>query len=78
MKYSMGFRAAVVKKTQDGSGRSVSEVARESGISAITITNWIGQYKVFSVKRNSRDSPHELPGKRHGKFPAFAFGNIPA
>ena len=31
--------------------------------------------EVFSVKRNSRDSPHELPGKHHGKFPAFTIGN---
>jgi len=32
---------------------------------------------VFSVKQNSRNSPYRLPGKRHGKFPAFAIGILP-
>ena len=55
MKYSMGFRACIVKKTQDGSGRSVSEVARESGISAVTVTNWIGQYKAGTLSLDGCD-----------------------
>ena len=32
---------------------------------------------LFSVKRKSRNSPHRLPGKRHGKFPAFAIRLFP-
>lgn len=32
---------------------------------------------MFSVKQNSRISPHRFPGKRHGKFPAFAIGFSP-
>ena len=27
MKYSQGFRASIVRKTQDGSGRSIGKVA---------------------------------------------------
>ncbi len=45
MKYSEGFRASIVKKTQDGSGRSVSQIAKETGISPTTIKNWITQLK---------------------------------
>jgi len=33
--------------------------------------------RVFYVKRYSRKSPSRLPGKRHGKFPAFAIGFSP-
>lgn len=45
MKYSIGFRASVVKKTQDGSGRTLSQVARDTGVSTATISNWIQQFK---------------------------------
>jgi len=55
MKYSMGFRAAVVRKTQDGGGKSVSQVARESGVSAVTIANWIGQYKAGTLSLDGCD-----------------------
>jgi len=34
-----------VKKTQDGSGRSVYQVAQETGINPTTLKNWISQYK---------------------------------
>jgi len=45
MRYSEGFRASIVKKTQDGSGRSVYQVAKETGINATTIKNWTTQFK---------------------------------
>ena len=45
MKYSEGFRASIVKKTHDGSGRSVYQIARETGINPVTIKNWISQFK---------------------------------
>ena len=35
------------------------------------------QLGMFSVKQNSRNSPYRLPGKRHGKFPAFAIRILP-
>jgi len=37
MKYSLGFRASVVRKTQDGSGRTINQVARETGISVVRV-----------------------------------------
>ena len=45
----------------------------QSGVDLSVIAIWL----VFSVKQNSRNSPHRLPGKRHGKFPAFAIGIFP-
>ncbi len=45
MRYSEGFKVAIVKKTQDGSGRSVYQVARETGINPTTLKNWLSQYK---------------------------------
>ena len=32
MKYSPGFRSSVVRRTLDGSGRSIAEIARETGV----------------------------------------------
>ena len=32
MKYSEGFKASIVKQTQDGSGRTIAQVAREVGL----------------------------------------------
>ena len=40
MKYSEGFRASVVKKLQDGSGRTIQQVAEETGVNIVTIKNW--------------------------------------
>jgi transposase-like protein len=62
--------------------RSAEREAYRNGYKDKTVSTRLGKItvhvpQVFSVKRNSRNSPHELPGKRHGKFPAFTFGNIP-
>ena len=61
MKYSPGFRASIVRKTQDGSGRSVSEIARETGISYTTITNWIKRYETGRVSEDGAEGlpPHQ-------------------
>lgn len=56
MKYSEGFRASIVKKTQDGSGRSVYQVAKETGINAATIKNWITQFKHGTLGLDGSDS----------------------
>lgn len=45
MKYSQGFKASIVRKTQDGSGRSIGQVATETGVNYTTISNWIKQYR---------------------------------
>lgn len=41
MKYSEGFRVSVIKKTQDGSGRTIQQIAEETGVNITTIKNWI-------------------------------------
>jgi len=56
MKYSIGFRGAIVRKIQDGSGRSVCQVARETGISAVTISNWIKQYSAGTLSLDGCDA----------------------
>jgi transposase len=40
LRHSSGFRSSVVGKTLDGHGRSVSQIARETGVSYATIINW--------------------------------------
>jgi transposase-like protein len=56
MKYSEGFRASIVRKAQDGSGRSVYQVARETGINATTIKNWITQFKNGTLSMDGCDA----------------------
>ena len=46
MKYSPGFRSSVVRKTLDGSGRSVAEVARETGVSYATVLSWMEKHRL--------------------------------
>jgi len=45
MKYSKSFRNAVLKKVLPPSNRSVYSVAKEAGISAITINSWMAKLK---------------------------------
>ena len=45
MKYSEGFRNSVLRKVLPTENRSVYAVAKETGISAITIQSWIAKLK---------------------------------
>lgn len=45
MKYSMGFRNSVLRKVLPPENRSVYQVAKEVGISAITIQSWLSRLK---------------------------------
>lgn len=56
MKYSIGFRASIIRKTQDGSGRSISQIARETGINYTTITSWIEQHKAGKLSLDGCDA----------------------
>lgn len=67
MRYSEGFKATIVKKTQDGSGRSVYLVAKETGINLSTIKNWIAQFKNGTLGLDGSDavSPSQRnPGEK--------------
>jgi len=56
MKYSLGFRASIVRKTQDGSGRSIYQIAKETGITSATITNWIKQSESGTLSLDACDA----------------------
>ena len=45
MKYSIGFRTSVLRKVLPAESRSVYQMARESGISVITIQSWLSKLK---------------------------------
>lgn len=45
MKYSKSFRNSILKKVLPPSSRSVYSVAKEAGISAITINSWMAKLK---------------------------------
>ena len=46
MKYSAGFRSSVIRRTLDGSGRSISQIAQETGVSDQTIRNWLEKHRL--------------------------------
>ena len=56
MKYSQGFRASVIRKTLDGSGRSVSQIAKETGVSYATILNWREKYRLGKLDMDDAGS----------------------
>jgi transposase len=45
MKYSEGFRNSVLRKVLPTENRSANSVAKEMGVSAITIQSWIRKLK---------------------------------
>jgi len=59
---SLGFRASIVRKTQDGSGRSVYQVAKETGISPATVSSWIKQFRNGTLSLDGSDGV--TPGQR--------------
>jgi len=63
MKYSIGFRTSIVRKTVDGSGRSVNEVAKEAGVHPATLGNWIRQYRNGTIAADGCDAIP--PSRRH-------------
>jgi transposase-like protein len=64
MKYSTSFRNAVLKQVLPPHNRSVASVARERGLSAITIHNWIKKLKDGTLELD-KDSPDVSPDQRN-------------
>lgn len=56
MRYSRGFKASAVKKTLDGTGRSVNAVATELGVYPATLSLWIHQHKAGTLALDEGDS----------------------
>ena len=63
MRYSRGFKATAVRKTLDGTGRSINSVASELGIYPATLSQWIHQHKAGTLLMDEGDSIP--PNERH-------------
>lgn len=55
MKYSLGFKTSIIRKTQDGSGRSINQLAKETGVCYSTIANWIEQSRTGKLAMDDVD-----------------------
>ena len=67
MRYSNGFRAAIVRKAQDGSGRTIEQLAHETGIHQATIGRWIQQFRDGTINLDGADGiqpSHRHPGEK--------------
>jgi transposase len=67
MRYSKGFKASIVRKTVDGTGRSVSEIAKECGVHPATISAWIEQQKTGTMSHDGSGAippAHRHPGEK--------------
>jgi len=63
MKYSVGFRNSVLRKVLPPENRSVYQVAKEVGISAITIQSWLSRLKDGTMIIEAGDF-EPTPGQR--------------
>ena len=63
MKYSVGFRNSVLRKVLPPENRSVYQVAKEVGISAITIQSWLSRLKDGTMTIEAGDF-EPTPGQR--------------
>ena len=64
MKYSIGFRTSVLRKVLPPESRSVYQVARETGISAITIQSWLAKLKEGTLEIAAAEGSEPTPGQR--------------
>ena len=62
MRYSEGFKASIVRKSQDGSRRSLDDLAKESGIHPATLGRWIQKSRAGTLSADGTDGI--LPTKR--------------
>jgi transposase len=63
MKYSEGFRNSVLKKVLPPNNQSVYSVAKEVGVSAITIHSWLSKLKDGTLSFN-REGADPTPSQR--------------
>jgi transposase len=63
VKYSIGFRTSVLRKVLPPENKSVYQVAREMGISAITIRSWLSKLKEGTLEI-STEGAEPTPGQR--------------
>lgn len=63
LKYSEGFRNGILRKVLPPNNRSVYTVARESGVSVVTIQSWLSKVKEGTLKFN-HEAGEPTPGQR--------------
>ena len=69
MKYSTGFRNAVLQQILPPNNRSIASVARERGVSTITINSWMKKLKDGTLSLD-QDGTEPSPSQRgiHEKY----------
>ena len=55
MRYSKGFKGSIVRRVVDRGEKSVYQVSKETGVSAATINNWIGNHKAGRLDLDSSE-----------------------
>ena len=55
MKYSKGFKGSIVRRVVEHEGKSIYQVAKETGICTATINNWIEKHKAGKLVLDSYD-----------------------
>ncbi len=58
MKYSIGFKESIIKKTLAPGSQSISSIAKEAGISEQALRNWINKAKDGTLKQSGAGSPN--------------------
>jgi len=64
MKYSVGFRNSVLRKVLPPENRPVAQVAREAGLSPVTINSWLSRLKDGKLSLDQEDgepTPSQRP-----------------
>ena len=56
MKYSTGFRSSVLRKVLPPENRSVYSVAKEVGVSPITIQSWLSRLKAGTLELDGEET----------------------
>lgn len=67
MRYSEGFKASIVRKSQDGSGRTIDDLSRDSGVHPATIGRWIQAFRAGTLAPDGGDGiqpSHRHPGEK--------------
>ncbi|HOV63653.1 MAG TPA: helix-turn-helix domain-containing protein [Spirochaetia bacterium] len=78
MKYSTSFRNGILKKVLPPENRSVHAVAKEAGISAITINSWLAKLKDGTLKlEQDEENPSSMRTMREKLDLLLEYQNVP-
>jgi len=78
MKYTTSFRNAILKKVLRPENRSVYAVAKEAGISGITINSWLSKLKDGTLKlEQDEENPSSMRNMREKLDLLLEYQKIP-